>query len=129
MSGVTAAEIIQERRDIAPLLVHRCQINRRTATGTDEQGTTIYGPYAPLVSNVPCLLYQETGPGETITPERASIVRGWFLMLAATQDITTDDTISNVVNVMGEVIAAGPVNITQVARGDDHTTVSLEGLS
>ena len=128
-AAITAAEVTMLRTATQRQMTMTCTVQRRNQTANDPYGEVTYGAWFNNATAVPCLLYQESGPGEQQTPERASIVRGWLLLLPAGTDVTTGDQITNVANVVGETQQAGPLDILQVIREPSHLTAVLGALA
>jgi hypothetical protein len=122
---LTRTEIARRRRTHANRLPHTCDVYRSVASSTNARGEVVYGTPAIALERLRCHLVAVEGRGETAEPTRTTIVREWRLYVPAETDILETDDVRNVRDQFGDVLATGPIQISQVV---EHPTVTYAVL-
>ena len=122
--SITQGMVTQARAQSERTMVARCTILRATVSevrpGYDTE------TFALLAANVPCYLYNRSGRGELVTPDRSTDLADYRLIVPRDTDVTTADRIGTV-TMFGETLlsSVAGVEILDVEPNPAHLVLVL----
>lgn len=112
MPLLSAAEIASARTALEVLLTHRCTVTAMTGGVEDDWGNTPEIPNGAPATGIPCTY--STVARVVRDQGGTTLVSVPTLMVSATLAINVGDQVSAITDVLGVVIAAGPLRVERL---------------
>jgi len=127
--SISDAEIRSQRAVVERSFMDSCTIQRRPALGTsDSYNEPQYGPYAVHLAAQPCQFWTDAGSsgGEVRTLPRDYVGFAYRMALPVGTDVVENDTITAVINQLGESRIVNPLNIVSIQHFGTELVLQLE---
>lgn len=105
-------------------LTHTCTLTGPgDSVAFDDWQVPIPGADTAPQTGVACFASQPVGPGELITAGESIVTHEWHVLIPVGVAVTEAHRVTDVRDEAGTLIAAGPLNVTEVRRLAGHTTL------
>ena len=103
----------------------RADIERDTATGTDDWGHDVAPTWSSHITGLACWVHSRQRR-EAVDTEKIALVEDLRMMFDKDADVTAEDRIAQITDRRGTVLYSGKIRIKAIQYKHDHAEAMLE---